>query len=223
MASKIGAVTVRLASSCSRTDGNFAEPANRENRAVDRQRRNDDIDARSIGQAGIAHRRGFIHAPADVGHDLVDDVAQVGVVLENYVGLLQYAASLDIYLSISVDQDVVDRWHPGATARAAPAQRLRAATSRARRSLSLVLSGVSCFHDEVLNDLLYLRPGPDVLEGSQLSPVDLPSNSRWSVVFSSWYALGGNTNTARSGPMSHYPLAYQGRRSLCFVAIFLLP
>ncbi len=94
--SKIGAVTVRLAISCSVPMGIFAKPAYRENRTIHRQRRNDDVDARSVGQARIAHGRRFVHPPPHLGDDLVDDVAQMRLVLEHDIGLLQHAGPLHV-------------------------------------------------------------------------------------------------------------------------------
>src|ERR1035438_7387089 len=89
-------------------DGDFAKTANRQNRAVHRPRGDDDVDARSVGQARVAHGRGFVYASADLGYDLVNNVAKVSVVLKNDVGFLQSAGALDIYLSVGVHQDVVD-------------------------------------------------------------------------------------------------------------------
>ena len=64
------------------------EAADGEQRAVDGQRRNDDVDARAVEQARIHHRRRLVDAAADRGDDLVDDVHQVRFVLEDDVGLL---------------------------------------------------------------------------------------------------------------------------------------
>ena len=73
-----------------------AEAADRKNRAIDGQRRNDGIHARAVGQAGIHHGRGLVDPAADLGDNLLDDVHQVMVVFEDHVGLLQHPAALDI-------------------------------------------------------------------------------------------------------------------------------
>ena len=44
---------------------------------VERQRRDDRVDAGAVGQAGVDQRRGLVDAPADPGDDAVDDPAQV--------------------------------------------------------------------------------------------------------------------------------------------------
>ena len=49
---------------------------------VERQRRDDRVDAAAVGQAGVDHRRGLVDAPADLGDDLVDDAPQVRLVAE---------------------------------------------------------------------------------------------------------------------------------------------
>ena len=77
--------------------------------AVQRQRRNDRIDTRAVGHAGIDHRAGFVDAAADLRDDAVDDLHQVVVVAERDVGLLHLAAAFDIDVLRAVDQDVADR------------------------------------------------------------------------------------------------------------------
>ena len=54
-----------------------AEAADREQRAVHRQRRDDGVDARAVGQARIHHGIRFVHAPPHLRDDLVDDPQQV--------------------------------------------------------------------------------------------------------------------------------------------------
>ena len=83
--------------------------ADREQRAVDRQRRNDRVDARAVGQARVDHRRAVVDAPADAADDAVDDPHQVLVVLERRRQPLELAAALDVDLLVGVDQDVADR------------------------------------------------------------------------------------------------------------------
>ncbi len=68
-----------------------AKAPDRQDRAVDRQRRDDGVDPRAVRQAGVDHRRGFVDAPPDPGDDAVDDVHQVGVVDKAGLGLFQLA------------------------------------------------------------------------------------------------------------------------------------
>ena len=58
------------------------------------------------GKPGVHHRARFVHAPADLRHDAVDDLQQVVVVAELHVGLFQLAAPLDVHLVRAVHQDV---------------------------------------------------------------------------------------------------------------------
>ena len=66
--------------SASAATGPAAEAPDRHAGAVERQRRNDRVDARAVRKPGIDHGRGFIHPPADAGHDAVDHLHQVLVV-----------------------------------------------------------------------------------------------------------------------------------------------
>ena len=45
--------------------------------AVDRERRHDGVDARAVGQARVADRRGFVDAAADLADDALADVQQL--------------------------------------------------------------------------------------------------------------------------------------------------
>jgi hypothetical protein len=85
-----------------------AETADRQQRPVDRQRRDDGVDARAVGQPGVDHRRGLIDAAADLADDLVDDPHQVAVVFEGDAGQLELALALDVDLVVAVDEDVGD-------------------------------------------------------------------------------------------------------------------
>ena len=55
------------------------EAADRQDRAIDRQRRDDGVHARAVRQAGVDHRARFVHAPAHARNDFLDDLHQVGV------------------------------------------------------------------------------------------------------------------------------------------------
>ena len=87
-----------------------AEAADAEAGAVERQRRNDGVDARAVLQARVHDRLRFIDAAAHLRDDLFDDVQQVRVVLEAHRGLGELAVALDEYLVVAVDQDVARCW-----------------------------------------------------------------------------------------------------------------
>ena len=59
-----------------------AEAADAEARPVERQRRNDGVDARAVRQARVDDGLRFVDAAAHLRDDLLDDVQQVRVVLE---------------------------------------------------------------------------------------------------------------------------------------------
>ena len=81
-------------------DRDLGELADREQRAVDRQRRDDRVDAAAVGEAGVDHRRGFVDPPADRGDDLLDDPDQVLLVLEPHRRRLEHAVALDEHLLV---------------------------------------------------------------------------------------------------------------------------
>src|SRR5208282_5457489 len=89
-----------------RGDGIAAKAANRETGAIERQRRNDGVDARAILQAGIDHGRRFIDAAADARHDAVDDLHEVLVVFERQAGDFELASALDVDAVEAVDENV---------------------------------------------------------------------------------------------------------------------
>ena len=59
-----------------------AEAADREDRPVERERRDDDVDARAVRQAGIDERLGLVDAAPERREDALDRVAQVGLAVE---------------------------------------------------------------------------------------------------------------------------------------------
>src|SRR5579883_642963 len=85
-----------------------SEAANAEARAVERQRRNDGIYARSVLQAGVDDRLCLVDAAAHLRDDLFDDVQQVRVVLEAHRRFREFAVALDEDFVIAIDQDVAD-------------------------------------------------------------------------------------------------------------------
>ncbi len=73
-----------------------AEPPDREQGAVEGQRRDDGVDAAAVGKPGVDHRAGLVHPPADPADDPLDDLDQVPFVVENDAALLQPAPALDV-------------------------------------------------------------------------------------------------------------------------------
>ena len=59
-------------------------------------------------ETGVHHRGRFVHAPADLRNDLVDDPEQVPVVAECDAGQFELTFALDVDLPVAVDQDVRD-------------------------------------------------------------------------------------------------------------------
>src|SRR4029077_10307600 len=83
-----------------------SETTNRERRSVQRQRRYDRIDTRSVRQARIDHRRRFVNSAADLRHDSIDNQHQMLIVLELDVGCVQFAALFNVNLVMPIDQDI---------------------------------------------------------------------------------------------------------------------
>ena len=78
-------------------------------RAVNRQGRNDHIDAGSVGESGVNHGRRFVHAPSDRRNNLIDDAHQVRVILEDDFGFFQKAGALNVNFPGAIHQNVADR------------------------------------------------------------------------------------------------------------------
>ena len=68
-----------------------------------------DVDAAAVGEAGVDHRRRLVDAAADLGDHLVDDPAQVRVVVEAHRRLVEAALALDPDVARAVDHDLRDR------------------------------------------------------------------------------------------------------------------
>ena len=85
------------------------ELPDREERAGERQRRDDRVDTAAVGQARVDHRRRLVDATTDLRDHLVDDAAQVEVVDEAHRGLVEAALTLDPDLAGAVDHDLRDR------------------------------------------------------------------------------------------------------------------
>ena len=58
-------------------------------RSIERQRRNNGIDAGAVRQPGIDHRRGLINSAAHARHDAVDDLQQMAIVAKAGVRALK--------------------------------------------------------------------------------------------------------------------------------------
>ena len=86
-----------------------AETPNRQDRAVHRQRRDDGVDPRAIGQPRIDHRRGLVDPAADAGDDPAYHVEQMRIVLKSHLGQIQFPFALDVNPARPVDQNVADR------------------------------------------------------------------------------------------------------------------
>jgi hypothetical protein len=84
------------------------ELPDRQRRSVHRQRRDDRVDARAIGQARVHHRRGIVQPPADRPQDLVDDVQHVRIVAEGRVRPMDDAVALEVDAVPGVDHDLGD-------------------------------------------------------------------------------------------------------------------
>src|SRR5215467_13460803 len=82
--------------------------ANRQQRAVHRERRNDGVDTRTVRQACVDHRRAVVHAAADVADDAIDDPQQVTIVAECGGHTLQMSVPLDEHVLVRVDENIVD-------------------------------------------------------------------------------------------------------------------
>ena len=122
----------------------LAELADRDERARQRQRRDDRVDAAAVGQARVDHRRRLVDAPPDLRDDLVDDPAQVRLVVEAHGRLVEAALALDPDVVRAVDHDLGDACRRRASRSSGPWPRMSSAISAASRSRSSRESPVSC-------------------------------------------------------------------------------
>ncbi len=86
-----------------RVDG---EAADGKRRAVDRDGRDDGVDAGAVGKPGVHHGRGLVDAASHGRDDAVDDLLQVRVVLEARPRELDLPVALHVDVPVGVDQDV---------------------------------------------------------------------------------------------------------------------
>jgi hypothetical protein len=82
------------------------EPANRQRRPAQRQRGDHGVEARSVGQLRVNHRRDFVDAPAGAADQPLNESQQVLVVGEGHVGRLQQAVPFDVDVLRAVHQHV---------------------------------------------------------------------------------------------------------------------
>ena len=69
----------------------FGEFADRDGGAAQRERRDDDVDAAAVLEAGVGERRGLVDAAADLVDDPLGDLEQMLLVAELDLGELELA------------------------------------------------------------------------------------------------------------------------------------
>src|SRR5262245_18961448 len=74
----------------------FLELADGERGAVDRERRDNHVDAGVVGQARVTDRRGLVVAAADLADDALANVQKLLVIAESDAGLLDLAPDFDV-------------------------------------------------------------------------------------------------------------------------------
>src|SRR6185437_11184197 len=82
------------------------ELTNGERGSIERQRRRDHVDTRTVQQARVANRRRFVDATADLADDALADVHQLRIVAEADVGQLPLTAHFDEVPAGAIDHDV---------------------------------------------------------------------------------------------------------------------
>ena len=85
------------------------EAPDRHRRAVQRERRDDHVDALSGRQPRVDHRARLVHAPVHLRHDPVDRLVELRLVAEPDVRALEPAVALDEDLVDPVDHDLRHR------------------------------------------------------------------------------------------------------------------
>ena len=76
--------------------------------ALQRQRRNDGVDAAAVGQAGVHQRRRFVDVPAERSDDALEDAEHGLRRAERLLHPLQPAGPLDVDLGRAVHHDLAD-------------------------------------------------------------------------------------------------------------------
>jgi hypothetical protein len=85
------------------------EATDRERRAVDRQRRDDDVDARAVAEPPVHHRTELVDPAAERGEDPFDRVAERPLRREPNLGRLDPPVALDVDLVRAVHHHLGDR------------------------------------------------------------------------------------------------------------------
>ncbi len=86
-----------------------AEAPDAQRGSVQRQRRDDGVDAGAVRQPGIEHGRALVDPPAHVVGDPADDPHEMVGIEKRGAGHLQPALPLDVYPVRPVDQDITDQ------------------------------------------------------------------------------------------------------------------
>ncbi len=81
---------------------------NSEGRAIDGKWRNDGVDTGAVGETGVADRRGFIDAAADLADDALTNVEQLLIVAKANARSLNFTADFDEDRAGTVHHDVGD-------------------------------------------------------------------------------------------------------------------
>ena len=84
------------------------ELPDRDERSGERQRRNDRVHAAAVGEPGVDHRRGLVDSAADLADHLVDDPAQMRLVVEGVSRPGEPAVALQPDVVGPVDHDLAD-------------------------------------------------------------------------------------------------------------------
>jgi len=85
-----------------------AEPPDRQHGPIERERRDDGVDAGAVGQARVDHRARLVDAPADRADDALDDLHDVRIVPEHEGSPLETSLTLDVHPVEAIDQNVGD-------------------------------------------------------------------------------------------------------------------
>lgn len=86
----------------------LGELADGQARADERERRDDDVDARAVLEARIDERRRFVDATSERRQDALDDVHEVRRIVELRIRQLELAHALDEDLARPIDHDLGD-------------------------------------------------------------------------------------------------------------------
>ena len=142
-----------------RAEAARAETANRQHRAVERERSDNDVDARAIGQARVAQRLGLVDAATERGEDPLDRMTQLGLALEARGGRLDPPLALNPDLPRPVHHHLVDRRVAQQRLERAEAERALRDPSRKTRA-GVVVEQPRLAIDELVDALLEVFSRP---------------------------------------------------------------